>query len=496
MTTRLSVAQLTKCFPGVRALDQLSFILKAGEVHALCGENGAGKSTLIKCICGIWPSHSFDGSLSIDGQPVNFQNVADSEEAGIAVIFQELSLVEEMTVAENIFLGCEPRAGWLIDWPAMNVNCRELLNRYDIHLPPNQPVKQLSIGQKQQVEIAKALAKRPRILLLDEPTSALTDKETASLMRIIQTLKQDNISCIYISHKLDEVLEIADTITVLRDGQSIDSKPRDRWTAKSIIKAMVGRSIEDLYPAPNPSKGKTILVVKNLTTDRLTQIDFNVRSGEVLGIGGLMGAGRTELLTHLFSGAGQRIAGEVVFDGRPHAPTSAQASILRGIAMVTEDRKYSGLVLNESIAFNLSLASLHKFCSLGIVNAYQEMSENQRYASQLQIKAPSLSVATNRLSGGNQQKVVLGKSLMTLPKIILLDEPTRGIDVGAKVEVYQLIRQLAEQGKAVILVSSEMPELLGMSDRILILSQGRVADEFRRGECTQEKLLQSAMKFN
>lgn len=496
MSVVLSVENLTKSFPGVKALDQLSFNLARGEVHALCGENGAGKSTLIKCISGIWPEGSFDGTIRMEDQEARFRSIKDSERAGVSVIYQELALVEEMTVAENILLGREPKNGMFVDWQTMYSKCRDLLQEYGLSLNPNQIVRDLGIGQKQLVEIVKALSKNARILLLDEPTSALTDKEVETLLQIVRKLKSNDISCVYISHKLEEVLEIADSITVIRDGKSIDSKPREQWDYDSIVSAMVGREIEDLYPRRKSDVGQCLLQVKNLCTEQLHNIDLCVNAGEVLGIGGLMGAGRTELLMHLFNGDGTRLAGEVKINGQSFETTSAQQSIVNGIALVTEDRKNLGLVLDESIAFNLSLANLRAFVSNGLIDGYKEMKQNLRYAERLQVKAPDLSVAVNGLSGGNQQKVVLGKSLMTEPQVIFLDEPTRGIDVGAKVEVYNLINQLTDDGKAVVLVSSEMPELIGMSDRIAILSNGRIAGEFKRGEATQEQLLQAAMKFN
>ncbi|MCM8531666.1 MAG: sugar ABC transporter ATP-binding protein [Lentisphaeraceae bacterium] len=503
MSFALSVDSLTKEFPGVKALDQLSFSLEEGAVHSLCGENGAGKSTLIKCISGIWPSTSYEGQIDVFGSTANFSGISDSEKAGIAVIYQELALVEDMTVAENIFLGREPKKGFLVDWNQMYDDSKKILKEYNLDLNPSDLVGDLGVGQQQLVEIVKALSKNAKILLLDEPTAALTDSEVKILIKIIADLKKRNISCIYISHRLEEVLEISDYITVIRDGQSISTKPRKEWTYDSVVSAMVGREITNLYPRKKSTVGNPLIKIEELSVTgfssshlSLDEISFEVRKGEVLGFGGLMGAGRSELLMNLFHGVGNREKGRVVLKEENYDSPSAKKSISRGLIMVTEDRKRFGLVLDESIAFNLSLSHLKTFVKVGLVDGNKEMTTNSEFAQKLKVKAPDLSVSVGSLSGGNQQKVVLGKALMTEPDIVFLDEPTRGIDVGAKVEVYELINQLTEAGKAVVLVSSEMPELLGMSDRILILSAGKIAGEFDPEESTQEDLLEAAMKFS
>lgn len=495
MSAVLSINNLTKTFPGVTALDDLCFQLRSGEIHAVCGENGAGKSTLIKCISGIWPSGSFDGEIELaDGTPAKFTGIKDSEAAAIAVIYQELALVDSMTVAENVFLGREPRNGILVDWETMYGQCQKLLNEYELTLNPSDQVSDLGVGQQQLVEIVKALSKDAKILLLDEPTSALTNKEVKTLLKIIKSLKAKGISCIYISHKLDEVLDIADSITVIRDGKSIASKPRSEWTYESIVAAMVGREIDDLFPRRQTAVGDVLFEVRDLTAGFLKDISFDVKAGEVLGIGGLMGAGRSELLMLLFNGDLLRQSGSVKLKGQDHNSPTARSSIDNGLIMVTEDRKKYGLVLDESISFNMSLANLTQFVRAGLVDSYQEMSANNEFAQALRVKTPDLSNQVSGLSGGNQQKVVLAKAMMTEPDVIFLDEPTRGIDVGAKVEVYELINQLTADGKAVVMVSSEMPELIGMSDRILILSNGQLAGEFDSKHATQEQLLQAAMK--
>ena len=499
----LSVKKLTKKFPGVLALDKISFSLNEGEVHALCGENGAGKSTLIKCISGIWPHGSYEGDISISGSEAKFKGIDDSEKAGVAVIYQELALVGEMTVAENIFLGKEPKKGMLVDWHTMYTEARKLLDKFELDLNPNALVKDLGIGQQQLVEIVKALAKDSKILLLDEPTAALTDSEVEKLLKIVNQLREKGISCLYISHRLDEVMKISDRITVLRDGKSILTKTASEMTESDVIQNMVGRKIEKLFPVRDSKPGEVVFKVENLSVSlgeenplSLKDINFELHKGEVLGIGGLMGAGRSELLMHIFCSRGQRQSGQVSFKGSSLEGNSAGESISQGLIMVTEDRKKLGLILDESIAFNLSLSHLKNFIKSGLVDRHSEMIENRKYFDQLRVKAPGLQNTVGGLSGGNQQKVVLGKALMTDPQVIFLDEPTRGIDVGAKEEIYELINKLTNEGKAVILVSSELPELLGMSDRILMLSAGRQAEILDKKDATEENLLRAAMKYS
>lgn len=499
----LSVSHLTKKFPGVIALHDLTFSLREGEVHALCGENGAGKSTLIKCISGIWPHGSYEGQILVHGAESKFAGIEDSEKAGIAVIYQELALVGEMTVAENIFLGKEPKKGLFVDWHQMYSECRKLLEQYELDLNPNSLVKDLGIGQQQLVEIVKALAKDSKILLLDEPTAALTDTEVEKLLKIINQLRDKGISCLYISHRLDEVMRISDRITVLRDGESIITKDTKDMTESEVIRNMVGREISNLFPQRTVSQKETLLSIKKLSVKScqdcsvsLKEIDFDLHKGEVLGIGGLMGAGRSELLMHIFCSKGQRESGEVTFKSAKLEGNSAGDSISNGLIMVTEDRKKLGLVLDETIAFNMSLSHLKNFIKNGLVDRHSEMVENRKYFEALSVKAPGLQSKVGGLSGGNQQKVVLGKALMTSPEVIFLDEPTRGIDIGAKAEIYELINDLTKQGKAVILVSSELPELLGMSDRILMLSAGRQAEILDKKDATEEILLRAAMKYS
>ena len=497
----LRAQNITKRFPGVTALKDVSFDLRDGEIHALCGENGAGKSTLIKLLSGIHPHGSYEGSFDVSGEEAKFATIKDAEKAGLAVIYQELALVEEMTVAENIFLGREPRRwGVFIDWPRMYQEAQALLDRFKVGLDPAAPVRTLGVGQKQLVEIIKALAKDSKILILDEPTAALAEHEVLILLDILRDLRQRGIACIYISHKLDEVFGIADRITVLRDGSTVGTKNAADTSKAEVIRHMVGREIGDLFPRRTSQPGEVILRVDSLSvTDaetgsaRLHDISFELRAGEVLGIGGLMGAGRTELLMHLFGAWGRHVSGSVQLNGKSLIGLTPETIIQRGLVLASEDRRRYGLHLEQEIGFNLSLSSLASVTRGGFIQRNAEIRRNQSMFDSLRVKATGLEAIVGKLSGGNQQKVVLGKALLTEPTIILLDEPTRGIDVGAKLEIYEIINQLTAAGKAVILVSSELPELIGMSDRILMLNAGRIGGAFSRTEATQEKLMAAAM---
>jgi len=495
----LQTRRIVKRFGGVVALKNVSFDLYPGEVHAICGENGAGKSTLIKLLSGIHPAGSYEGEVLVDGNVANFKSIKDAERAGIAVIYQELALVGEMSVAENLFLGAERRRFGLIDWDVIFSQAKKLLDRFQIHIDPAAKVNTLGIGRQQLVEIAKAVGKDSRILILDEPTAALTEQEVKILLDIIRDLRRRRIACVYISHKLDEVFAIADRITVLRDGESIVTLQTEETTPGDVIRHMVGREITELFPRRASHPAGPLLSVKNLSVADdagekfLDDISFEVRAGEVVGIGGLMGAGRTELLMHLFGAWGKRIAGRVTLDGRDISGNSPTQSIRQGLVLVSEDRKRYGLILPKTIGFNLSLSTLNRLMRLGLIDKENEFARNRDLFASLRVKAPSLETIVAQLSGGNQQKIVLGKALMTEPKVIFLDEPTRGIDVGAKLEVYELVNRLTESGKAVVLVSSELPELLGMSDRIIMLHEGKVGGEFTAAEATQESLLAAAM---
>ncbi|MFM9956126.1 MAG: sugar ABC transporter ATP-binding protein [Opitutaceae bacterium] len=517
----LEARGLVKKFPGVTALRAVAFDLRPGEIHALCGENGAGKSTLIKLLAGIHPHGSYEGELRVDDHAVAFHSIRDAEAAGIAVITQEFALIDELSVAENIFLGRAPRCGprgLRVDWLEMHRRAAVLLADFGLAIAPETPVYELGIGQKQLIEIVRAIDKQSRILVLDEPTAALSEHDVAVLLEHLRRLRAQGTACIYISHKLDEVFALADRITVLRDGASIVTLATRDTTIPAIIKHMVGREISDLFPRRPvaASASEPIFSVRALTAAPakntppfLRDITFELHPGEVLGFGGLMGAGRTELLMHLFGAWGHRVSGEVTLRGQPFPAPTPRDAITRGLVLVSEDRKRFGLILPQPIGFNLSLSSLSRFTrtpplsrgprdglytrQLALIDAPAEHDANQHFFTSLRLKAPDQHARVGGLSGGNQQKVVFGKALMTEPAVVLLDEPTRGIDVGAKLEVYELINRLTAEGKAVILVSSELPELMGMSDRIIMLTAGRIGGEFARADFSQEKLLAAAM---
>ena len=517
----LQMQKITKDFPGVRALDDASFEVRSGEIHALCGENGAGKSTLIKILGGVYPHGTYRGSMRINDTEQQFHSVRDAERAGIAIIHQELALIPEMTVAENIYLGKEPRRFGMIDRHRLYDEAGELLAQFGLAIPLEKPVYTLGIGQQQLVEIAKALGRnlqghveQPRslqsgdalLLVLDEPTAALTESEVEILRQILTRLREKGVACIYITHKLKEIFQIADRVTVLRDGKTVatQSIKSPECTEDMLISQMVGRELTTLFPerlTDSGSKEEAVaLRVENLSTypsepPRLEDVSFEVQRGEILGIAGLMGAGRTELISTIFGAYDGKWSGEIFIEDTPlqiHAPREA---IQRGMALVSEDRKRYGLLLDADVTRNMTLVSLGlstDLTSYGTINHNAAAEKSEHYVDSLQIKTPSLGVPVNHLSGGNQQKVVLGKWLMTHPKVLFLDEPTRGIDVGAKAEIHALMAQLAGEGVAIVFVSSELPEILGMSDRVLVLHEGKITGEFTNDNLTQEEILRCA----
>ncbi len=496
----LEMKGIVKEFPGVRALDGVSLTLEAGEFHALVGENGAGKSTLMKVLSGVYPAGTYSGEIAIDGKPASFRGIRDSETAGVAIIFQELSLIKELTVGENIFLGREPATFGVINWSELYQRTARLLNNLHLNIDPRAPVGSLGIGRQQLVEIAKALSQDARILVLDEPTAALTESEVETLFEILAKLKERGVGMIYISHKLNEIFRMSDRITVLRDGKTVGTHAASEMTTEKVISAMVGREVGDIFPVAAHEFGEVALEVRNLTAwspdlpDKkvVDGVSFAVRRGEVLGIAGLMGAGRTELLMTIFGAWNGRRECEVIVAGRTVAVDSPADAIRNGIGFVTEDRKRYGLILDQSILDNMTLAGLDRISGRFLTHRPREAAAAGGPMAALRVKAPSRLTISGTLSGGNQQKVVLGKWLLTNPKVLFLDEPTRGIDVGAKQEIYAEINKLAEHGLAIVLVSSELPEVLGLSDRIIVLHEGRMTGEFTRADATAEKVMAAA----
>jgi D-xylose transport system ATP-binding protein len=499
-TPFLEMRHITKSFPGVRALDGVSFDLHKGEIHALVGENGAGKSTLMKVLAGVYAHPQYGGEILIEGNVQKFASVREAEKAGIAVIFQELSLVKEMSVAENIFLGREPRKFGVIRWEELFRRARKLLS--DLHLPidPQTPIRNLGIGQQQLIEIAKALSHEAQILVLDEPTAALTDSEVETLFAILNKLRQRGVGMIYISHKLHEVFRISDRITVLRDGKTVGTGLTGEWDEPKVIARMVGREVGDIFPVVDHQQGEVVFEVRNISVSDpvlpgkklVDDVSFSVKSGEVLGIAGLMGAGRSDLLMAVFGAHAGRVTGEIRIKGKPVRITSPADAIKQGIGFVTEDRKRFGLVLDQTILNNMTLAGLRRISGRFVTSIDAESAASERTMKDLRVKANSVFTIAGTLSGGNQQKVVLAKWLLTNPRVLFLDEPTRGIDVGAKQEIYAQINKLAKTGLAIVLVSSELPEVLGLSDRVLVLHEGRLTGEFTRSTATPEKIMACA----
>ncbi|MDQ3651873.1 MAG: xylose ABC transporter ATP-binding protein [Acidobacteriota bacterium] len=500
LQTLLEMKEITKTFPGVRALDGVSFDLHAGELHALVGENGAGKSTLMKVLGGVYPHGSYGGEIQLGGEMQRFAGVRDAENAGIAVIFQELSLIKELSIGENIFLGRAPRRFGVIRWEELYSRAQKLLD--DLHLPldPRTPVGNLGIGQQQLVEIAKALSQEAHILVLDEPTAALTDAEVETLFHIINKLKARGVGMIYISHKLNEVFRISDRITVLRDGRTVGTEPTSALDEARVIAKMVGREVGDIFPEADHERGDVVFEVRNMTVEDpnikgkllVNNVSFAVRRGEVLGVAGLMGAGRSDLLMGIFGAHAGRVTGEVSINGERLRITRPSDAIKRGIAFVTEDRKRFGLILDQTILNNMTLAGLTKLSGRFVTDTDAEAAAGERAMKDLRVKANSVFTVVGTLSGGNQQKVVLAKWLLTEPRVLFLDEPTRGIDVGAKQEIYAQINALAKEGLAIVLVSSELPEVLGLSDRVMVLHEGHVTGEFKRREATPEAVMACA----
>ncbi|MDQ0995808.1 putative multiple sugar transport system ATP-binding protein [Phyllobacterium ifriqiyense] len=503
MDTILEMRNITKTFPGVKALNNVNLNVRKGEIHALVGENGAGKSTLMKVLSGVYPHGSYEGEIFYKGEEQRFRDISDSEKKGIIIIHQELALVPLLSIAENIFLGNEPAKFGIIDWHIAETRTRELLAKVGLKEDPLTLVTNLGVGKQQLVEIAKALSKEVELLILDEPTASLNEKDSDALLELLLEFKAQGISSILISHKLNEVGKVADRITVLRDGATIETLDKQDISEDKIVTLMVGRQLADRYPQRVPNIGEVVFEVKDwvvhhhLHSDRtvVNGIGMNVRKGEVVGIAGLMGAGRTEFAMSVFGKAyGSKISGEVFIKGKKADVSTIGRAIDNGIAYVTEDRKTYGLNLIDHIKHNTTIVNLEGVSSNGVLDDMTELKVANEYRTKTNIRSSSIYQKTGNLSGGNQQKVVLSKWLFANPDLLILDEPTRGIDVGAKYEIYSIINQLVAMGKSVLVISSEMPELLGICDRIYVMNQGKLVGEMAASEASQEKIMRAIIR--
>ncbi len=506
--TLLEMNQITKKFPGVRALDNVNIRVKEKTIHALVGENGAGKSTLMKVLSGVYPHGTYEGKILFEEKECEFKNIRESEKKGIVIIHQELALIPGLSIMENIFLGNEHSHNGVIDWLEYRKEALKLMEIVGLKENPGTLINQIGVGKQQMVEIAKALSKKVKLLILDEPTAALNDEESDRLLKLILKLRKEHgMTAIIISHKLPEITKVADEITILRDGSTVETLDtgNDPITEERIIKGMVGRELTNLYPKRESNIGDVRFEIKDWTIYSpeykekivIDHINMNIRKGEVVGIAGLMGAGRTELAMSIFGRSyGSRISGRVEKDGKEINVSTVYSAIENGLAYLTEDRKALGLILHDSIRVNISLPSLKRLSAKGIVNQHEEVKVSEEYLKKLEIKAPGIHQAANNLSGGNQQKVLLARWIYSNPDLLILDEPTRGIDVGAKYEIYNIMNDLASKGKSILVISSELPEVLGISDRIYVMNEGRITGEFSREEASQEKIMQSIMQSN
>ncbi|PKN90463.1 MAG: D-xylose ABC transporter ATP-binding protein [Chloroflexi bacterium HGW-Chloroflexi-4] len=494
----LDIQHVTKAFPGVVALNDVSFQVHRGEIHGLCGENGAGKSTLMKILSGVYPHDTYEGDIFYNGELLKLEGSAihKAAEKGIAIVYQELTLVPGMTVGENIFLGKEPVQRGSINWDHVYSETQKILNEYHLDVHPQDVVKNLGVGKMQMTEIAKALSENAKILILDEPTSALSEAEVTQLMEILGTLKEHGVTCIYITHKLEEFFRITDSVTVLRDGKVVTTQPTKSLTSEKLVQYMVGREMKERFPKGNRLPGDVIFEVDDIFAEDpdkgnevLKGVSFNLRKGEILGIAGLMGSGRTELVMTIFGEYGKITKGSMKLYGQEIKIENGNSAMKHGISLVPEDRKRHGLILIQSILKNISLPNLDRFASFLRIDQDAELAESLKFAKELAIKTPSLLVPAESLSGGNQQKVVISKWLMSGPKILIMDDPTRGIDVGAKFEIYKLMNELAEKGISIIMISSDLQEVLGMSDRIMVMCHGSSNGTLEIAEATQERIM-------
>jgi putative multiple sugar transport system ATP-binding protein len=499
----LEMRDITKTFPGVKALSNVNLSVEEGEIHAVVGENGAGKSTLMKVLSGVYPSGSYDGKIIYRGAECHFRSIRDSEHLGIVIIHQELALVPMLSIAENIFLGNEHASYGVIDWDANEARTAALLEKVGLSEDPKTLITNIGVGKQQLVEIAKALSKEVKLLILDEPTASLSEKDSQALLDLLLEFKRQGITSILISHKLNEISRVADHVTVIRDGQTIETIARAELTEDRIITSMVGRSLEDRYPPRDPKIGEVVFEVRNWSAFHpvhperqvIKDISLDVRKGEVVGIAGLMGAGRTEFAMSLFGRSyGRHIKGEAFLRGKKLDLSTVGRAVEQGIAYVTEDRKTYGLNLIDHIKHNITIANLDGVSKHTVIDDLRELDIANEYRAQTNIRSPNVYQKVGNLSGGNQQKVVLSKWLFANPEVLILDEPTRGIDVGAKYEIYTIIGRLAAQGKAIIVISSEMPELLGITDRIYVMNEGRFVGEMASADATQEKIMRAIVR--
>jgi D-xylose transport system ATP-binding protein len=501
----LDFQHVTKAFPGVVALNDVSFKIQRGEIHGICGENGAGKSTLMKILSGVYPHGTYEGDIIYNGQPLKLEgsSIHQAAEEGIAIVYQELTLVPGMTVGENIFLGKEPNKVGLITWDRVYSDTQRILDEYHLEIHPQDIVKNLGVGKMQMTEIAKALSENAKVLILDEPTSALSETEVTQLISILETLKDHGVTCIYITHKIEEFFRIADNVTVLRDGKVVTTQKAKELDSQKLVKYMVGREMKERFPKGNRTPGEIILEVVDLKAEDpnknkeiIKGVSFDLRKGEILGIAGLMGSGRTELVMTLFGEYGKVTQGTIKLDGQEIVIKNGNDAMKKGISLVPEDRKRHGLILIQSILKNITLPNLDKFASFLRINNDAELVESLKIAKELAVKTPNLFVPAESLSGGNQQKVVIAKWLMSGPRILIMDDPTRGVDVGAKFEIYKLMNELAEQGISIIMISSDLQEVLGMSDRVMVMCHGRSNGTLGINEATQERIMTLATGLN
>jgi ribose transport system ATP-binding protein len=486
----LEMKDIGKSFPGVRALQGVSLIVREGQVHALLGENGAGKSTLIKILSGACTRDQ--GEIFFDGQPVDIRGPEDAQALGISTIYQEFNLARDLTVAENIFLGHLPQKGLRVDWETARRRSREILGRLGSTVSVDALVSSLSVAEQQLVEIAKSLNRKTRILVMDEPSSVLSEHDLEHLFQVVRALQAEGIGIIYISHRLREIFELADEVTVLKDGRHIATRPVSGTTPDDLVRLMIGRDLKDAYPRREPTLGEVVLEVKNLHRSTLVHdVSFSVRAGEIVGFAGITGSGRTEVVRAIF-GADPCTA-EMKVAGKPYAPKSPTDAIANGIALVNEDRKTHGLLLKQDVTANTTVTALGGYCKLGVIQRARETAAVEKITRDLRVKPPDPEFIVANMSGGNQQKVILARWLLADARLVIMDEPTRGIDVGSKSEIYQIMNDLTERGVAIIMISSELPEVLGMSDRVLVMREGTIVGEFPRAEATEEAIMTHAV---